>query len=85
MKKVKPHIFNDKALDICVKNTISGIVSPCAKPRNHPIHIEKKIIKNIHPPKDPAKRRKIGWETKRKVKRKLKKKMAKISRKVNRA
>lgn len=44
-----------------------------------------KIIKNIHPPKAPKKRRKIGWETKLKLKKKLRNKMAKMSRKKNRA
>jgi len=84
---MRKHVFEGSpGSDNCMHSTYSfPREETCGKRRNdESIHIPKKIVKNIHPPKDPKKRRKIGWETKLKLKRKVKNAMAKQSRKKNR-
>lgn len=83
----KPHIFlGSPGSENCMHSLYSlPREEICGKKRNDEIHILKKIIKNIHPPKNPKKRRKIGWETKLKQKTKIRHQMVKESRKKNRA
>lgn len=84
---MKPHIFEgSKGSENCMHSLFSFPRGEnCGKRRDDPMHVVKKIIKNIHPPGDPKKRRKIGPIKRQKLKHKVRYSMAKKSRKLNRA
>lgn len=82
---LRKHIFQGSpGSDFCVKNTISQRDSPCGKRKADDVHVPKKILVNIHPPKSPDKRKKPSSITKEKLARRVRQKTAKMSRKINR-